>query len=63
LKATKIDTHVMAGDPIQFAPNGQNNGIPSLVLQNRDGHAAVVLPKDVAVGAPILPIPAWDKRA
>ena len=63
LKATKIDTHVMAGDPIQFAPNGQNNGIPSLCLQNRGGRAVVVLPKDAATNSPVLPMPGWNERA
>jgi branched-chain amino acid transport system substrate-binding protein len=63
LRATKIDKHIMVGPPIQFDAKGQNNGIPSVTLQNHGGRAVVVLPKEAAETAPVFPMPPWDKRA
>jgi branched-chain amino acid transport system substrate-binding protein len=63
IRATRIETHVMMGGPIQFDEKGQNNGVASVCLQNRGGRAVVTLPKDAAEMEPVFPVPAWDKRA
>ena len=48
IKATNIADHVMIGGPIKFDDKGQNNGIISAVVQNRDRTPTVVLPDGVA---------------
>ena len=62
LRATKIDKHVMVGGPIQFDEKGQNNGIASVALQNRNLEPTVVLPKEAAQMDPVFPIPGWNSR-
>ena len=42
----------MIGPPISFDEKGQNIGIPSAAVQNRNQHAAVVLPASSGDGGP-----------
>jgi len=60
--ATNIADHVMIGPAIQFNENGQNAGIPSAAVQNRNRTPTVTLPADVATAAPVLPMPGWQGR-
>jgi branched-chain amino acid transport system substrate-binding protein len=60
--ATNIADHVMIGPAIQFNEKGQNAGIPSAAVQNRNRTPTVTLPADVATAAPVLPMPGWQGR-
>ena len=62
IHATEIAEHVMIGPPIKFDEKGQNPGIPSAAVQNRDRTPTVVLPAAVATMTPVLPMPGWQKR-
>lgn len=62
LPATNLAEHVMIGGPIAFDAKGQNNNIHSAAIQNRDSKPVVVLPRDNAEMAPILPAPGWQQR-
>jgi branched-chain amino acid transport system substrate-binding protein len=62
IRATDIAEHVMIGGPIKFDDKGQNVGIPSAVMQNRNRTPAVVLPASVATMAPVIPMPPWQGR-
>ena len=62
IRATNIAEHVMIGPAIKFDEKGQNVGIPSAVVQNRNRTPTVVLPASVATVAPVLPMPAWQGR-
>jgi branched-chain amino acid transport system substrate-binding protein len=62
IRATDIAEHVMIGGPIKFDYKGQNVGIPSAVMQNRNRTPAVVLPASVAAMAPVFPMPPWQGR-
>src|SRR5215469_8592624 len=62
IRATAITEHVMIGPPIKFDAKGQNVGIPSAAVQNRNRTPTVVLPPSVAAMAPVLPMPGWQKR-
>lgn len=62
IRATDIAEHVMIGGPIKFDDKGQNVGIPSAVMQNRNRTPAVVLPASVAAMAPVFPMPPWQGR-
>ena len=55
IRATNIADHVMIGPPIRFDEKGQNLGIPSAAVQNRNRTPTVVLPADVATMTPVLP--------
>ncbi|MDC7785462.1 ABC transporter substrate-binding protein [Rhodoplanes sp. TEM] len=63
VKATDIAEHVMTGGPIRFDEKGQNNDIQASVVQNRNRTPTVVLPPEVAVAAPVLPMPPWQGRS
>ena len=63
VRETNIADHVMIGPPIKFDDKGQNVGIPSAVVQNRDKTPTVTLPPEVATAAPVLPMPAWQNRS
>lgn len=63
IRATDIADHVMIGPPIKFDAKGQNVGIPSAAVQNRNRTPTVVLPAAVATMAPVLPMPGWQKRS
>ena len=63
VKATNIAEHVLTGGPITFDEKGQNNNIQAAVVQNRNRTPTVVLPPDVAVAAPVLPMPSWQGRS
>lgn len=63
VKATNIADHVLTGGPITFDEKGQNNNIQAAVVQNRNRTPTVVLPPDVAVAAPVLPMPSWQGRS
>jgi branched-chain amino acid transport system substrate-binding protein len=52
----------MIGPPIKFDEKGQNVGIPSAGVQNRNRTPTVVLPASVATATPVLPMPAWSGR-
>jgi len=62
IRATNIAEHVMIGPAIKFDDKGQNVGIPSAVVQNRNRTPTVVLPASVATMAPVLPMPSWQGR-
>jgi branched-chain amino acid transport system substrate-binding protein len=62
IRETNIPDHVMIGPPIKFDEKGQNTGIPSAAVQNRNRTPAVVLPKDAATMDAVLPMPGWQGR-
>jgi branched-chain amino acid transport system substrate-binding protein len=62
MRKTKIEKLVMVGGPIEFDEKGQCNTISSVALQNKKGVPTVVLPKDVAAGSVVFPMPGWSKR-
>lgn len=62
LKTTDIKDHVMTGGPIRFNEEGQNVGIVSAAVQNRDGGPVVVLPAGIATEKPVFPMPGWKQR-
>ncbi len=62
IRATNIADHVMIGPAIKFDEKGQNVGIPSAVVQNRNRTPTVVLPATAATMAPVLPMPGWQGR-
>src|SRR5580704_9860940 len=63
IRATNIAEHVMIGGPIRFDEKGQNPGIPSACVQNRNRTPTVVLPAEVATMTPVLPEPPWQGRS
>ncbi|MGE0310100.1 MAG: ABC transporter substrate-binding protein [Lautropia sp.] len=63
LRKTHITDHMMLGGPIKFDAKGQNGGIISAAIQNRDRRPTVVLPKASAQKAPVFPMPEWTKRS
>jgi branched-chain amino acid transport system substrate-binding protein len=52
----------MIGPAIKFDEKGQNVGIPSAAVQNRNKTPTVTLPPEVATMAPVLPMPGWQGR-
>ena len=62
IRTTDIAERVMIGPAIKFDAKGQNLGIPSAAVQNRDRTPTVVLPAAVATATPVLPMPGWQKR-
>jgi len=62
IRETNITDHVIIGPAIKFDEKGQNIGIPSAAVQNRDRTPTVTLPAEVATAAPVLPMPGWQKR-
>jgi branched-chain amino acid transport system substrate-binding protein len=62
MRETNIAEHVMIGGPIKFDEKGQNVGIPSAGVQNRNRTPTVVLPAAVAATAPVFPMPPWQGR-
>jgi branched-chain amino acid transport system substrate-binding protein len=62
IRETNIVDHVMIGGPIKFDEKGQNVGIPSAAVQNRNRTPTVVLPAAAATMTPVLPMPGWQKR-
>jgi branched-chain amino acid transport system substrate-binding protein len=62
IRDTNIVDHVMIGPPIKFDEKGQNVGIPSAAVQNRNRTPTVVLPATAATMTPVLPMPGWQKR-
>jgi branched-chain amino acid transport system substrate-binding protein len=63
IRATDIAEHVMIGPAIKFDDKGQNVGIPSAAVQNRNRTPTVVLPASAATMAPVLPMPGWQGRS
>jgi branched-chain amino acid transport system substrate-binding protein len=63
IRATNIADHVMIGPAITFDDKGQNNNIPSPMVQNRFRTPNVVLPADAATLAPVMPMPPWQGRS
>jgi branched-chain amino acid transport system substrate-binding protein len=63
IRRTRIANHVMIGGPITFDDKGQNNNIPSTMVQNRYRTPNIVLPADSATLGPVLPMPPWQGRA
>ncbi len=63
VRATNLPEHIMIGGPITFDAKGQNPNIGSALVQNLKRVPTVVLPKDVAVAEPVLPLPAWQGRS
>jgi branched-chain amino acid transport system substrate-binding protein len=62
IRATNIANHVMIGGPITFDEKGQNNNIPSAMVQNRNRTPTVVMPAENATMAPVFPMPPWQGR-
>lgn len=62
LKSTNIENHIMYGAPIRFDEKGQNNGIGSLIVQNRNGEPMVVAPAESAQAALRFPMRKWKER-
>jgi branched-chain amino acid transport system substrate-binding protein len=62
IRETNIVEHVMVGGPIKFDEKGQNLGIVSAVVQNRNRTPNVVLPESAATMKPVLPMPGWQGR-
>jgi branched-chain amino acid transport system substrate-binding protein len=62
IRATDIAEHVMIGGPITFDAKGQNNNIPSAMIQNRNRTPVVVMPAENATMAPVFPMPPWQGR-
>ena len=63
IRETNITDHVMIGPAIKFDEKGQNVGIPSAAVQNRNKTPNVVLPKEAATAEPVLPMPGWQGRS
>jgi branched-chain amino acid transport system substrate-binding protein len=63
IRATNIADHVMIGGPITFDAKGQNNNIPSAMIQNRNRTPVVVMPAENATMAPVFPMPPWQGRS
>jgi branched-chain amino acid transport system substrate-binding protein len=63
IRATDIADHVMIGPAIRFDDKGQNPGIPSACVQNRNRTPTVVLPAAAATMTPVLPEPSWQSRS
>jgi branched-chain amino acid transport system substrate-binding protein len=63
IRATSIANHVMIGGPITFDEKGQNNNIPSAMVQNRNRTPTVVMPAENATMAPVFPMPPWQGRS
>ena len=62
IRQTDIAEGLMVSKGIRFDAKGQNVGIGSAALQNRNMRATVVLPKAVAEAEPIFPMPGWSQR-
>jgi branched-chain amino acid transport system substrate-binding protein len=62
IRATNIAQHIMIGGPITFDDKGQNNNIPSAMVQNRNRTPTVVMPAESASMAPVFPMPPWQGR-
>ncbi|MBO0751384.1 MAG: ABC transporter substrate-binding protein [Bradyrhizobiaceae bacterium] len=62
IRASNIAEHIMIGGPISFDAKGQNNNIPSAMVQNRNRTPAVVMPAENATMAPVFPMPPWQGR-
>jgi branched-chain amino acid transport system substrate-binding protein len=62
LRRTDLPEHVMIGGPIRFDAKGQNDGIGSVTVQNRNQRPTVVLPKATAELDPVFPVPGWQRR-
>jgi branched-chain amino acid transport system substrate-binding protein len=62
LRRTDLAEHVMTGGPIRFDAKGQNDGIGSVTVQNRNQRPTVVLPKASAELDPVFPVPSWQRR-
>jgi branched-chain amino acid transport system substrate-binding protein len=62
IRAANIAEHIMIGGPITFDGKGQNNSIPSAMVQNRNRTPAVVMPAESATMAPVFPMPPWQGR-
>src|SRR5205807_8670581 len=57
IRETNIADHVMSAPAITFDDKGQNPGIPSACVQNRNPTPTVVLPAAAAPTTPLLPHP------
>jgi branched-chain amino acid transport system substrate-binding protein len=62
IRAANIAEHIMIGGPITFDEKGQNNNIPSAMVQNRNRTPTVVMPAESATVAPVFPMPPWQGR-
>jgi len=62
IRAANIAEHIMIGGPITFDTKGQNNNIPSAMIQNRSRTPTVVMPAENATMAPVFPMPPWQGR-
>src|SRR6266851_1324042 len=63
IRSTHIAEHAMIGGPITFDDKGQNNNIPSAMVQNRNRAPTVVMPAESATMAPVFPMPPWQGRS
>src|SRR6516164_5650584 len=63
IRNTNIVEHIMIGGPIMFDDKGQNNNVPSPMVQNRNRTPTVVMPVESATMAPVFPMPPWQGRS
>jgi len=63
IRTTNIAEHIMIGGPITFDDKGQNNNVPSPMVQNRNRTPTVVMPAESAAIAPVFPMPPWQGRS
>lgn len=62
LRDTHIPQRVMAGGPIEFAPNGDNVNASSLMIQNLEARPRIIWPKDLAEAEFKFPAPQlWER--
>jgi branched-chain amino acid transport system substrate-binding protein len=47
---------------IKFGPDGQNNGVGTVLIQLQGGTYYSIYPFDVAAREVIYPFPKWDER-
>ena len=62
IRATNIAEHIMIGGPITFDDKGQNNNIPSAMIQNRNRTPTVVMSAESATMTSVLPMPPRQGR-
>lgn len=62
LRATNITDNVTIGPGVTFDAKGQNDTLGLAAVQNRDGQARVVFPKEAAEVAVVWPAPGWAAR-
>jgi branched-chain amino acid transport system substrate-binding protein len=63
LRTTNITDNVSVGPGIQFNAKGQNDKVKDSAIQNRDGKAVTLAPKEAANAKPVWPLPPYQNRS